>query len=130
MHPAGRPAQTEYEVLEAFQTGSRSWSWLRIRPRQGRLHQIRVHLAHAGHPVAADPLYGSGAVLRAEDLGGQGPETVLARLALHAVRLVFPHVERPSERVSVEAPLPDDLAHVCALLRAAAVRSPDSEPRP
>jgi RluA family pseudouridine synthase len=52
--PRGRPSRTIYETL----SGSSTCSLLVVRPRSGRTHQIRVHLAAIGHPIAGDPLYG------------------------------------------------------------------------
>jgi 23S rRNA pseudouridine1911/1915/1917 synthase len=67
------------------------------------MHQIRVHLAAIGLPVAGDPVYGV-------------PEAGLARQFLHAARLAFPHPVT-GERVEAESPLPDDLAAVLERLR-------------
>jgi len=111
VHPAGRPAQTEYRVVEAF---GQTCAWLEVRPRQGRMHQIRVHLAHLGCPIIGDGLYG------ARDSQPERPCGVVAfeRLALHAAKLVFPDPSNASARVTVEAPLPADLAALLDQLRA------------
>jgi 23S rRNA pseudouridine1911/1915/1917 synthase len=88
----GRSAHTEYRVLERL----RGYTLLEVRIGTGRTHQIRVHLASIGHPVAGDTLYGAAAQ----------PE--LGRPWLHARRIRF---EAPSGagRISVEAPLPPEL---------------------
>jgi 23S rRNA pseudouridine1911/1915/1917 synthase len=77
----------------------------------GRTHQIRVHLEAIGHPVAGDPLYGTGTSRR-------GPDS-LERLFLHAWRL---ELTSPSSGrlIRAEAPLPADLESVLAWLRDAA----------
>jgi 23S rRNA pseudouridine1911/1915/1917 synthase len=85
----GRPALTEYRVRRRFE----KFTFLEVRIHTGRTHQIRVHLASIGHPVAGDRLY-----------GGQAA----ARVFLHAWRIVFTS-PATGERVTVEAPLPDDL---------------------
>lgn len=102
--PGGRPAQTEYRVLEDL----RSHSYLEARPRTGRTHQVRIHLAFAGHPVAGDRIYGR----RSRRLG-------LDRPFLHAHRLAF---RRPSDGgpVDAESPLPEDLRTVLEVLRSEA----------
>ena len=86
---SGRAALTEYRVRRRFD----KFTFLEVRIHTGRTHQIRVHLASIGHPVAGDRLY-----------GGQAAE----RIFLHAWRIVFtsPATGQP---VTVEAPLPDDL---------------------
>jgi 23S rRNA pseudouridine1911/1915/1917 synthase len=94
----GAPSTTLYERLA--QTAS--CALLRCRIRTGRMHQIRVHLASRGWPVAGDAKYGDAAA----DAPLGAP-----RLALHAWRLAFVHpVTR--EPVRIEAPLPDDLQHL------------------
>jgi 23S rRNA pseudouridine1911/1915/1917 synthase len=98
--PRGREAVTHYTVLERF----RDATLLACRLETGRTHQIRVHLAHAGHPVLGDPVYGRARV----------PE--MARQALHAARLEFTH-PRTGRRVTCTAPLPDDMARLLARLR-------------
>ena len=102
--PRGREARSRYEVVEAF-VGA---ALLKVRIMTGRTHQIRVHLASIGHPVAGDATYGG----RHAALGS------LARPALHAARLSFLHPLTGARR-EFRSPLPADLAGVLARLRAA-----------
>jgi tRNA pseudouridine32 synthase/23S rRNA pseudouridine746 synthase len=76
-------------------------------PLTGRTHQIRVHLAAAGHPLVVDPQYGVREVATFADLG---------RTPLHAVSLALPE-DVPGPR-SIEAPLPADFARALEVLRA------------
>ena len=95
--PRGREAVTTYELVEAFDDVA---AWLAVRIETGRTHQIRVHMAHLGHPVLGDPLYG-----RRRPVGGLGaPE----RQMLHAEELSFEHPVR-NERMTFVAPLPADM---------------------
>lgn len=120
----GRAAYTAFEVLERFPgvplaalteagagtaggAGTVSFFLARARPRTGRTHQIRVHAAHLGFPVAADPVYGR---------RRQVPIPGLTRHALHAARLSFP-APRTGETVTSEAPLPTDMTNALELLR-------------
>ena len=97
---AGRSAVTHYRVLERFGEAT----LLECRLETGRTHQIRVHLAHLGHPLLGDPVYGRA---RAEGI---------TRQALHAARLEFTH-PRTGARLAFTAPLPPDLAALLARLR-------------
>lgn len=106
----GLPAVTRYTVRERFA----SHALVEAAPETGRQHQIRVHMAHIGHPIVGDKLYGAGerAFMDYCD-GGLSDELLqlfdgLARHALHAARLVFPHPVTKAP-VSVESPLPEDL---------------------
>ena len=89
-----------------------------IRLHTGRTHQARVHLAHLGHPVAGDTMYGPGAPRRG---GGQAGAALrrLARPALHAAEIAFVH-PGTGDPVRFTAPLPADLEETLASLRAAA----------
>ena len=112
----GRPSQTEYWLL-AFRSGVAA---MRFRPRTGRTHQIRVHMAHQGVPVAADGVYGgdSRAVRTLEPLDRPFAYGVLkgfARHALHAHRLQIRH-PATGETATFVAPVPDDLAAALAEL--------------
>jgi tRNA pseudouridine32 synthase/23S rRNA pseudouridine746 synthase len=112
-----RDAQTWVEPKERFG----GHTFCTCRPRTGRTHQVRVHLASIGHPLSVDPLYGSDQPLRIGDLwsGAPDPESVvLARTPLHAATLRIPH-PRGRGWLAVEAPLPDDIARCLDLLRAA-----------
>ncbi len=103
--PDGRHATTGYRVRERF----RDWTLLELDLITGRTHQIRVHLAALGHPVAGDPVYGTGT-------SRKGPDG-LERLFLHAWRLEL--VSPTSAKlVRVEAPLPGTLEAVLEGLRA------------
>ena len=109
--PDGLPAVTRYQVHTAFARHA----LVEASPETGRQHQIRVHLAHIGHPIVGDKLYGASeqAFLDYCD-SGMTPELLalfdgLPRHALHAARLIFPHPES-KEMITVESPLPDDLS--------------------
>jgi 23S rRNA pseudouridine1911/1915/1917 synthase len=95
----GRPAVTHFEVLR--EAGGHAM--LRVQLETGRTHQIRVHLAAIGHPVYADPLYGTA-------LPGR-------RLWLHAERLSFLHPVT-GEHLSFESPIPEDLREAALALDA------------
>lgn len=97
---AGRPAVTHYRVLERFDGAT----LLECSLETGRTHQIRVHLAHLGHPLLGDPVYGR---------AGPGG---LGRQALHAARLEFTH-PLTGARAEFTAPLPADLEALLARLR-------------
>ena len=114
----GKAAVTFYEVIERF----RGYAFVRCQPATGRTHQIRVHLAHIGHPVIADKAYSGRDRLTLGDLIGPGAseadsETVLIdRQALHAhsLRLVHPLTGQP---LQLTAPLPADMARTLEALR-------------
>jgi tRNA pseudouridine65 synthase len=93
------PAVTEVRLLAA----AGGLSLVEAVPRTGRLHQVRRHLKHLGHPVLGDANYGKGALNRR-----LRDEVGLARLALHAAGLHFAH-PTTGALVDVAAPLPDDL---------------------
>jgi len=105
----GRPSLTRWRRLASYD----GFDLLEVRPHTGRTHQIRVHLAHIGHPVAGDPVYGpqrgaaSGRWLVLRRLGGQ---------ALHAWQLAFDHPRLAGSRVEARAPLPPDLLGVLEAL--------------
>jgi 23S rRNA pseudouridine1911/1915/1917 synthase len=112
----GRFAKTDYETEQVFGGAV----LLRVTLQTGRTHQIRVHLAHLGHPVLADPVYGGGA----KRLKGAAPEhrhllkavlAVMPRQALHAGRLSFAH-PRTGEALEFESPLPPDFQRALAVL--------------
>lgn len=101
----GQAAVTRVKVVKK----GGGFAQLEVRLLTGRTHQIRVHLAHAGHPVLGDEKYGDFDLNRA--LAKQG----LRRLCLHARRLAFDH-PATGERLRLEAPLPRDLAAFLARL--------------
>ncbi|NNK32073.1 MAG: RluA family pseudouridine synthase [Xanthomonadales bacterium] len=98
----GRPAVTHYRVLRRFGAATE----LEVSLETGRTHQIRVHMAHIGHPLVGDPVYGR----RRVDPGpAASAMQAFPRQALHARRLRLVH-PGTGEAVRFEAPLPDDLA--------------------
>ena len=97
----GRTAATLWRVARRFPRSARSL--LELRPRTGRTHQIRVHLAAIGLPIAGDPVYGR--------RGKTQLDAEIARPALHAERLAFTH-PRSGARLDFRAALPADMAEL------------------
>ncbi|HSH89477.1 MAG TPA: RluA family pseudouridine synthase [Ramlibacter sp.] len=93
----GKPASTTFELLQDAEDGC----WVRATLQTGRTHQIRVHMAHIGHPLVADELYGGG---RAGSL---------SRQALHAFRLAFNHPST-GQPLEFHSPLPQDIRKALA----------------
>jgi len=112
-HPTSRTAVTRYDVVERY--GKRA-TLVRVAPKTGRTHQIRVHMAAIGCPVLADPLYSGRAVIEPPFLGLPPGAPLLGRHALHAASLEFDHPTSGS-RMVVEAPLPDDITALLTALR-------------
>jgi len=94
VQPGGAPSVTEYEVLERFE----NHTLVRVTPYTGRTHQIRVHFAHIGHPLAGDTLYG-------------GSDGRIARTALHCAILRFAEPVTGRE-VKVVSQLPEDMKNL------------------
>jgi 23S rRNA pseudouridine1911/1915/1917 synthase len=105
--PTGRPAVTGYRVRERLA----GWTLLELDLITGRTHQIRVHLTAIGHPVAGDPLYGTGT-------SKKGPEG-LERLFLHSWRIEL-HSPTDNHIINATAPLPPELESVLERLRSQA----------
>ncbi|MGD9829974.1 MAG: RluA family pseudouridine synthase [Hyphomicrobiaceae bacterium] len=116
-----REAVTHYEVLEAFPAGSGAAALVTLvacRLETGRTHQIRVHMAHIGHPLLGDAVYGSGFATRVSKLpaAARAALEALGRQALHATRLGFEH-PTSGRALDFESPLPQDMACVVTALR-------------
>ena len=89
----GRPSQTHYRVIKHNQR----YAMLELKPTTGRTHQLRVHMAHLGCPVAGDGLYGTAL------------PALPGRFALHSARLAFTH-PLTGAHIALESPLPEELA--------------------
>lgn len=107
----GKAALTHYAVEEQF----KGYALMRFVIETGRTHQIRVHMQNIGHPLACDPLYGSGEPIKLStfkkkfNLSKKDEEErpLLNRLALHAFSLSFE--DQKGNAVTLEAPLPKDI---------------------
>lgn len=114
----GKSAVTGYAVLERFAY----LSLVRLRLQTGRTHQIRVHLAHVGHPVFGDPTYNGRRMMYGPGTPRQKAEVqkmldLMPRQALHARTIGFRH-PATGEEVAFASPLPADMAAVLRILRA------------
>lgn len=104
----GKQAITHYKMLEKFKEAA---ALVECQLETGRTHQIRVHMAHIGHPLLGDPLYG-----KAGPLKGMPDVEIPRRQMLHAAELGFRH---PISGIwlEFEAEMPEDMAHVIARMR-------------
>jgi 23S rRNA pseudouridine1911/1915/1917 synthase len=114
-HSTSREAVTRFEVLERF----RGAALVKVAPKTGRTHQIRVHLAAIGCPVLSDGLYSGRARIEPAFFGlpddGTGA-ALIERQALHAASLAVDH-PTTRERIEFAAPLPPDIQRVLDALR-------------
>lgn len=118
----GREAVTHWEVQQTFAgaDGKPVASLLACRLETGRTHQIRVHLAHIGHPLLGDSVYGPHFKTKSSHLGPESRAALaaLGRQALHAYLLVLEH-PKTGEILHWESPFPEDLVHLKTKLEAA-----------
>ncbi len=94
VHPAGRECRTRFRVEQRFERGEGRFALVRCFPETGRMHQLRVHLAHSGHPIVGDKLYsGDGSEYICWMKDGWTPDLqqrlLLPRHALHAAMLAL-----------------------------------------
>ena len=113
-HATSREAQTFYEVVERFD----GFAFVRLLPKTGRTHQIRLHQKSIGCPVLCDRLYGSRAHITLGEIKRDAADTqvLLDRQALHAHRLKLAHPVT-GDPLELAAPLPKDMEAVLAALR-------------
>ncbi|WP_224408393.1 RluA family pseudouridine synthase [Afifella sp. IM 167] len=116
VRPAGRAAITHWKVEERLAGGR--VSLLACRLETGRTHQIRVHMAHIGHPLLGDRLYGSAFRTKAALLAPEAAEALegLGRQALHARLLAFAH-PASGATMRFESPLPKEMETLLQALR-------------
>jgi len=115
----GREAVTHWRVVETFGHGKEPIaSLIECTLETGRTHQVRVHLAHIGHPLIGDPLYGKGFKSKLRKLPEplQDKLAALSRQALHAERLAFTHPV-DGTLLKFNSPLPPDLAEIVAAFK-------------
>jgi 23S rRNA pseudouridine955/2504/2580 synthase len=110
-HEDGRRSITRVRVERSFA----AFTLLDVKLETGRTHQIRVHLAHQGHPIAGDPKYGDFALNRRLARGEAVPGLRFERMFLHARQLAFDH-PADGRRVVLDAPLPADCRRLLELL--------------
>ncbi|MDY7035004.1 MAG: RluA family pseudouridine synthase [Thermodesulfobacteriota bacterium] len=110
----GKESYTFWEKIEEFRSG---FSLLRVTPKTGRTHQIRVHLSHVGHPIVGDPVYGYGhnwwkkcSPVKRNNM------PLIKRQMLHAETLGFVHPDADNY-CEFKAPPPDDLDYILKILR-------------
>ena len=115
-HDIGKEAVSIYEVVERF----RGYTLVKVMPKTGRTHQIRVHMRAIGHPVVADFMYSSQESCYLSDLlqkkREEGELPIIDRQALHAHRIEFFHPIH-NKKMEFEVDLPEDISALVKTLR-------------
>jgi len=119
IHKRGKPAITDYTVLEEFG----KFSFLQFQIHTGRTHQIRVHMQYLGHPLVCDELYGDGLPVKLSSIkrnynlskNEEEERPILARTGLHAQRLHF--TDMHGKEYDVQAEMPKDMRALLQQLR-------------
>jgi 23S rRNA pseudouridine1911/1915/1917 synthase len=106
VRPEGLAAETSFRVVRRFERDGKPFSYLEVEPHSGRKHQIRIHLAHIGHPIVGDKIYGGDEMLYIDFIAdrltdAQREKLILPHHALHAQRLEFSLQNQP---LAFEAP--------------------------
>ena len=116
LQDGAKEAVTFYEVIERY----RGFTFVRCKPRTGRTHQIRVHLAHIGHTIVADKAYSRSDKITLSEIQGKVPNEgeipLIERQALHAHKLDLVH-PISGEPLHFEAPLPPDMSRLLEAIR-------------
>ncbi len=114
----GKSAITHYACIERFLGCAR----IAVKLETGRTHQIRVHMTHVGHALVGDPVYGRRLAVLPRQVANVEAVASFKRQALHATQLslIHPGSEEP---MTFDAPMPEDLVHLCDALRATAERA-------
>jgi 23S rRNA pseudouridine1911/1915/1917 synthase len=134
VRPGGREAITHWQVLERYPAGDDAGkpvaSLIACTLETGRTHQIRVHLAHIGHPLIGDSVYGPGFRTKVALLPKTTAAAVdgLGRQALHAYLLTIEH-PTTGQVLEFRSELPGDLAYLHTCLAAGAAQGPRRKPR-
>ncbi len=113
---AGKRALTNYKVLEIFEGGA--VSLVECSLKTGRTHQVRVHMAHIGHPLLGDALYGKTPKAAKQKMSAESFNVAarFPRQALHSYKMSFEH-PRTHETMRFELPLPEDMRQTADALR-------------
>lgn len=104
----GRPATTMYQVMEKFVSPLGNYALLKLTPKTGRTHQLRVHMSHMGHPMIGDTTYGGKPF--------EHGDFCFERQALHAYEITFVH-PGTLKKMTLQAPLPPDMQQLLGILR-------------
>ena len=117
-----RESNTFYEVIERFP----GFTYLKLHPKTGRTHQLRVHMQHLGHSIVADSVYGGQDKLKLSDVQSKKSHSskvtdendiiLIQRQALHAYKLEFRH-PKSGQMMEFQAPLPEDFTRTLEELR-------------
>jgi 23S rRNA pseudouridine1911/1915/1917 synthase len=97
----GKPAITKYKVIDYFVLNKNEFTYLKLIPKTGRMHQIRVHLKHKGNPIVGDQKYLKGKYKKITNQLG------INRQLLHAYKIKFKH-PRTQKIMEFKAPIPND----------------------
>lgn len=118
IHKKGKDAITEYHILKKF----KGFTYLKVHPKTGRTHQIRVHLQALGHPLAIDSIYGAPNPIYLSQLKrnyrfkqDQEERPLIGRLTLHATEIRFMHPVT-GEQIRIMAELPSDMQIILKVL--------------